>query len=299
MPYLELVKEAFAIVRHHRYLWFYGLFAGGASFNFQFRFPLGSNNGSSGGSNSADPGVLIAIAAVFLVLALVFIALNTLSQGALADSVAGTRRGERGSFGAAWRSGLRSFWRVLGLLLLTGLAVIALVLAVVIPVGGLIALAVVTTHNTAVIVVTAIATALPALLGLILTFLVIGVTIQLSLRHLVLAQAPILESAKAGWRLFRHNLVQSGAMFLIQQAATFVGSLAIALVVLVLSLPAIILLVAGIKVAGIVAAVLAALIVIPAGLTAFGALGAFNHSLWTLTYLELTRRGWDSNPRSA
>ena len=38
-------------------------------------------------------------------------------------------------------------------------------------------------------------------------------------------------------------------------------------------------------------------------LAAYGALGAFNHSLWTLTYMQLhrpfERRGWDSNPRSA
>jgi hypothetical protein len=288
VPYLELIKEAFGIVRHHRYLWFYGVFAGGASVNFPSRFPAGSSDGSSGGSTSVDPGVVIAILAVVLILALVFIALSVISQGALADSVAATRSGEHGSFGTAWRFGLRSFWRVLGLLFLTGLAAIVVLLAVVIPVASVIILAV-STHNTAVIVVTSIAAALPALLILIALFIFIGVTIQLSLRHLVLARARIFESVAAGWRLVRDNLLPSGAMLLIQYAANFVGSILISLVVLLLSLPAIILLIAGVKTAGIVAAVLAGLIVIPAGLTAYGALGAFNHSLWTLAYLELSR----------
>ncbi len=47
MPYLDLIKDAFHIVRRRRYLWFYGLFAGGASFNFQGSFPTDSEDGSS------------------------------------------------------------------------------------------------------------------------------------------------------------------------------------------------------------------------------------------------------------
>ncbi len=109
------------------------------------------------------------------------------------------------------------------------------------------------------------------------------------MRHLVLAQARVVESLRTGWHLLRDNLIPSGAILLIQQAATFVGSIVIMFTVVVLCLPTIILLIAGATTVGIVAAILTALIVIPLGLTAYGALGAFNHSLWTLTYLQLHR----------
>jgi hypothetical protein len=75
----------------------------------------------------------------------------------------------------------------------------------------------------------------------------------------------------------------------IHQVATFVGSLAIVLPVLLLCLPTIILFISGATEAGIVVGVLTGLGVIPLALTAYGKLGTLNHSLWTLTYLELSR----------
>jgi len=291
VPYLDLIKQSFDIVRHRRYLWFYGLFAGGASFNFQASFPSDSDNGSSSSDSafSIDAGVVIAIALVVLVLLLVFIALNTISQGALADSVAAERRGEQRGFGAAWRSGMRSFWRVLGLGVIAGVIAFAMLLAVLIPVATSIALVVASTDGAAPIIIAAVAAGIPALIVLIGLFIVLGVTIQLAMRHLVLARAGVFESLRAGWQLLRDNLIPSGAMFLIQQVATFAGSIAIVFAVVLLCLPTIILLIAGAKTVGIVAAILTGLVVIPLGLTAYGALGAFNHSLWTLTYLQLHR----------
>ena len=293
MPYLDLIKQSFDIVRRRRYLWFYGLFAGGASFNFQASFPTDSDNdpSSSDSVNGIDPGVVVAIAVVVLVLLLLFIALSTISQGALADSVAAEHRGERRGFGAAWRSGTRSFWRVLGLGLLAGLIGFVVVLAVLLPVAASIALIVASTDGAAPIIVAAVAAGIPALIVLIGLFLVLGVTIQLAMRHLVLAQARVFESLRAGWHLLRDNLIPSGAIFLLQQVASFVGSIVIVFAVVLLCVPTIILLVAGVEAVGIVAAILTGLIVIPLALTAYGALGAFNHSLWTLTYLQMHRSG--------
>jgi len=236
-----------------------------------------------------DPGVVIAIVLVVLALMLVFIALNTISQGALADSVAAESRGERRGFGAAWRSGTGSFWRVLGLGLLAGVIAFAMLLAVLIPVATSIVLVVASTDGAAPIIIAAVVAGIPALIVLIGLFIVLGVTIQLAMRHLVLARARVFGSLRAGWQLLRDNLIPSGAMFLIQQVATFAGSIVIVFAVVLLCLPAIILLIAGAEAVGIAAAILTGLVVIPLGLTAYGALGAFNHSLWTLTYLQLDR----------
>ena len=299
MPYLDLVREAFEIARRNRYLWFYGLFAGGVGFNFRVTFPTGSGDGSAGSSPSLDPGVVIAIAAAVLVFVLILILLSAISQGALADSVAALRRGERRSFGSAWRAGAASFWRVLGLGLLLGLIFLGTVLILILPVAAVVTVLLLTSDNVGLIVAAAIVSAIPALIALICAVVALGVLGQLAIRRLVLAHARVLESLRYGWGLLRHNFIPSGAMFLLQQAANFVASIVIVLAVLLLSLPAIILLIAGTDGVGIAVAVLTGLIVIPLGLTAYGALGTFNHSLWTLTYLELMRRGWDSNPRPA
>ena len=300
MPYLDLVKEAFEIARRNRFLWFYGLFAGGAGgFNFQASFPTDSGDSSVGPTPSIDTGVVIGIAVAVLVLALAFALISVLSQGALADSVAAIRRGEARSFGSAWQSGRASFWRVLGLGILLGLLFLGVVLVVVVPVAAVITAVVLASGNVAAIIIVAIVLGLPALLVLICAVLALGVLGQLAIRHVVLAHGRIVESLRTGWSLLRHNFIPSGAMFLIQQIATFLGSIAILLPALLLSLPAIILLVAGATEVGIAVAIVTALVVIPLALVAYGALGTFNHSLWTLTYLQLTRRGWDSNPRSA
>ena len=299
MPYVALVKESFEIVRRNRFLWFYGLFAGGATFNFPASFPSDSGDGSADPVPSVDPEVVAVIALAVLTLALVLAALSIVSQGALADSVAAIRSGERRSFGRAWRSGLRSFWRMLGLGVVFALIGLVLLLAVVLPVAAVIVAVALASDSVVPIVVAAIGAGIPGIVVLFALLLVLGVTAQLAVRHAVVARAGITDSLRVGWRLLRDNLIPSGAMLLIQQVATFVSSIGILLAVLLLSLPAIVLLVAGATTVGIVAAALTALIVIPLALTAYGALGAFNHSLWTLGYLELMRRGWDSNPRSA
>ena len=57
---------------------------------------------------------------------------------------------------------------------------------------------------------------------------------------------------------------------------------------LVLCLPAIVVLLAtGAGAAGIIVAAVTALVVVPAGLTAAGAVGTFGHGLWTLGYLRM------------
>ncbi len=56
---------------------------------------------------------------------------------------------------------------------------------------------------------------------------------------------------------------------------------------LLLGTPALILFAADLDTAAIIAGIVAALILLPLLLVASGALGAFNHSYWTLAYLRL------------
>jgi len=68
---------------------------------------------------------------------------------------------------------------------------------------------------------------------------------------------------------------------------------------LLLAVPALILFAADLGTAGIVASIVAGLILLPLLLVASGALGAFNHSYWTLAYLRLTAPTEEIPPTSA
>ena len=103
MNYGELIGDAFRITLRNRYLWFFGFFAGGStSFNVPTSAPTGGGNFNPDDFQSSSTmlsavqvgqglgtGVLIAgLVIVALILALVFIFMSIVSQGALADSVA-------------------------------------------------------------------------------------------------------------------------------------------------------------------------------------------------------------------
>lgn len=149
MNYIDLIKDAFWITLRNRYLWFFGLFAGS----------LGGGGGGGGGGEdrrqaSADPlfaaqqtafddSALLAVLVVAgLLVLLVFIFLNLVSQGALAESVAAEDRGEHrrfwSGFSSAWRAGISNFWRVLGQSLLFILIGAGFLLLIVLPVAAFI-----------------------------------------------------------------------------------------------------------------------------------------------------------------
>jgi hypothetical protein len=142
MSYGEILKTAFTITRRNRYLWFFGLFAGGTTgFNFPTNFspPGGGGDDPFAGSiPSVDPGVIVAAVAVILLLVVGVIVLSLIAQGALIESVAAIDRGGERRFKTAWKSGTRTFWRVLGWAVL--LIVIALGFLIVIgaPLAGIV-----------------------------------------------------------------------------------------------------------------------------------------------------------------
>ena len=153
MNYGDLIGDAFRITLRNRYLWFFGFFAGGStSSNFPTNVPSGGGNFNPGDFQQSSTmlsaaqvgqglgnGVLIAgLVVVALILALFFIFMAVVSQGALADSVAAIERGDRRGFGSTFRSGLGNFWRVLGYIVVFFLIGIGLLLVIGIPVALLI-----------------------------------------------------------------------------------------------------------------------------------------------------------------
>jgi hypothetical protein len=306
MNYGELIGDAFRITLRNRFLWFFGFFAGGStSFNVP-NVPTGSGNFNSDDFQSSSSmlsavqlgqglgtGVLIAgIVIVAIILALFFIFMSIVSQGALADSVAAIDRGDRRSFGTAFRSGLGNFWRVLGYIVVFILIAIGLLLVIGIPVALLIGGTFAATQSLGARITVSVVVGLLAVLALIVVFVPLSIIGQYALREIVVRRERVLASVGSGYRIFRRNIGRSLLILLIQFGISIgiaiAFFLALLIVGLVLFIPTIALAVAGYTTAAIIAGVIAGVILVPLLLVATGAIGTFSHAYWTLAYLRLT-----------
>jgi hypothetical protein len=308
MNYGDLIRDAYRITLHNRYLWFFGFFAGGTGTNFVGNVPSGGGNfnfddfqrsGSELSGLTAQVGqglsemvVILGIVVAVLLIALFFIILAIISQGALADSVAAIDRGEGRRFGSAFTSGMGNFWRVLGYYLVFFLIGLGLLMVIAIPVALLIGGTFAATQSTGVRVSVAVVVGILAVLLLIVVFIPLSIIGQYALRDIVVRRERVLGSVGSGYGLFRHNIGRSLLLWLIQLGISIGIGIAFILLLLIvgliLALPAIALAVAGYTTAAIIAGVIAGLVLLPLLLVTTGAIGTFSHAYWTLAYLRLT-----------
>jgi hypothetical protein len=308
MNYGDLIRDAFRITLHNRFLWFFGFFAGGTGSNFFGNVPSGGGNfdfddfqrsgaGVSGltaqvGQGLSDAVLIVGIVIVVLILALFFIFLAVVSQGALADSVAAIDRGEGRRFGIAFGSGMGTFWRVLGYYIVFFLVGLGLLVVIAIPVALLIGGTFAVTQSTGARISVAVVVGALAVLLLIVVFIPLFIIGQYALRDIVVRRERVFGSVGSGYNLFRHNIGRSLLLWLIQLGLSIGIGIALILLLLivglVLALPAIVLAFAGSSTGFWIAVVPAGLIVFLLFLVASGAIGAFSHAYWTLAYLRLT-----------
>ena len=309
MNYGDLIRDAFRITLHNRYLWFFGFFAGGTGTNFVGNVPSQDGNfnpndfqqsstGFSGLTAQVGQGVLgnavliLGIVVVAVLIVLFFIMLAIISQGALAESVAAIDRGEGRRFGSAFRSGMGNFWRVLGYYVVFFLVALGLLVVIGIPVAILIGGTFAATESTGARVSVAVVVGILAVLLLIVVFIPLSIIAQYALREVVVRRERVLGSVGSGYGLFRRNLGRSLLLWLIQIGLSIGIAIAFILVILIVGLvlfiPTIALAIAGYSTAAIIAGVIAGLILLPLLLVAAGAIGTFSHAYWTLAYLRLT-----------
>jgi hypothetical protein len=307
MNYGELIGDAFRITLRNRYLWFFGFFAGGStSFNVPTNVPTGGGSFNSDDFQSSSSmlsavqfgqglgtGVLIAgLVIVAIIIALFFIVMSILSQGALADSVAAIDRGDRRTFGTTFRSGTGNFWRVLGYYVVFFLIAIGLLLVIGIPVALLIGGTFAATQAVGARIAVSVVVGLVAVLALIVVFVPLSIIGQYALREIVVRRERVIGSVGSGYGIFRRNIGRSLLILLIQFGISIgiaiAFFLALLIVGLVLFIPTIALAVAGYSTAAIIAGVIAGVILVPLLLVATGAIGTFSHAYWTLAYLRLT-----------
>jgi membrane-anchored glycerophosphoryl diester phosphodiesterase (GDPDase) len=309
MNYGDLIRDAFRITLHNRYLWFFGFFAGGTGSNFIGNVPSGGGNfdfddfrrsgaGSSGltaqvGQGLSNTVLILGIVVVVLIVALLFIFMAIVSQGALADSVAAIDRGERRRFGPAFGSGMGNFWRVLGYYIVFFLVGLGLLVVIGIPVAILIGGTFAVTQSTGARISVAVIVGILAILLLIVVFIPLSIIGQYALREIVVRRERVVGSVGTGYSLFRRNIGRSLLLWLIQIGLSIgigIAFLLLLLIVgLVLAIPAIGLAFADSSTATLVAAgAPAVLIVFLLFLVGSGSIGAYFHAYWTLAYLRLT-----------
>ena len=299
MSYGEILKTAFAITRRNRYLWFFGLFAGvPAGFNFPTNFSPPSDGGENPfaeGIPSIDPGVVIAVVGVILLLVVAVIVLSLIAQGALIESVAAIDRGGERRFKTAWKSGTRTFWRVLGWAVLLIVIALGFLLVIGAPLAGIVFAVFSATESLGVRIAVGVVVALLAIAALIVVFIPLKIVAELSVRDLVLREERPVAALRHGYRMFRAHLGPALLTWLIQLGVSIGATIVLVIVGLVLAVvvavPTIALFAADLAAAAIAVLALAALVLIPLFLVLFGALGTFTHSFWTLAYLRLGREG--------
>ncbi|MCD6054648.1 MAG: hypothetical protein K0Q96_1840 [Rubrobacteraceae bacterium] len=214
MNYGDLIRDAYRITLHNRFLWFFGFFAGGTGTNFVGNVPSGGGNFNFDDFQRSDAGLtaqvgqglsetvlILGIVVVVLLIALFFIILAIISQGALADSVAAMDRGEGRRFGSAFSSGTGNFWRVLGYYVVFFLIALGLLMVIAIPVALLIGGTFAATQSTGARISVAVVVGILAVLLLIVIFIPLSIIGQYALRDIVVRRERVLGSVGSGYGL--------------------------------------------------------------------------------------------------
>jgi hypothetical protein len=223
--------------------------------------------------------VVVAVAVVFVLLIIIAIYLGTIGRIALIRGAFRVDGGaERLAFGELFQESWPFFWRVFGLSIAIGLAFL-IVLAPMITVGAL-------TAGVGFLCL------LPLICLLVPLAWIAGVIVQQADVAIVTEDLSLMNGVRRAWTLARKNLGPLLIIGLITVVIGFVGGIAIALPLLIVSIPAVIAFVAGggqfsgtpLIIGGVCLAAY-----LPILLIANGILTAYLQSIWTLTYLRLTK----------
>lgn len=221
MEYGSVLKRAWEITWRWKALWILG-----------FLVSLGSGGGGGGGSSSsvrvgdridlgewgadfpevwaAIGGIVLGLVCLGLLLAIAVWVASTIARGGLIAGVQQVEDKGATSFGQAWRVGVKRFWTMFGISVLTGIPILILVALGLIGLGGGIAAAVGLFDVSEVVGGLGIASAL--LCGLSLCCLLIPLAMVLGQIRIYAERAAILEDRdwieafKRGWQVLKENL---------------------------------------------------------------------------------------------
>lgn len=328
MQYGELITRAFSIVWRHKYLWLLAILGGadvttstgfGGNFSGLGNTSNGGNGAPSGTGGTAglravlsatvqfiqDHAVLIALAGLgVLVVIIAWTLLSAVTTGALVRAAAEHDAERPFGLGVAWRTGLGTFWPILGLRLLGLLWGLIVVGAI----GGVVVFGIMSYLGGQGAALGAVVT-LGILLGVVLGLLSIpiGIALILGARAAVLEQRGPLSALGRGFGLLRARLGRVLLVWLIQVGLSLAASFALAIALI----PVILLIVAVAVAAGVAGgagavvavAIPLGLLLVVLGLVLAGIVGAYLSTYWTLAFrrmeVDVPQPAWPPPPYGA
>jgi hypothetical protein len=278
MTILDIVKEGLLYARTRRSLWVFGFFVG--------LWSGGSNGGGndSGGGDAfggvvaagvlATSGTLIASVAVLLVVvAAACLVLRFVGEGALIEGVVRARQGA----GMTTREGFRAGWSHWGVLVRIALLYLGATLG---SLALLVALGAIAWRTFG--LAGAVAAGIPALVVAVPWLVTLYLVQAFAGRIAVLQNRHALDAIRKA-RLFLHGRLLHGLKLIV---ATFLGTLAITVVGMLVFVPVVLLLVALTPLLHVVAVIaLACAVLVPAMCVFTAMIGTFRSSVWTIGYL--------------
>lgn len=297
VDYKELVLKPFKLAWRYKWLWVFGLFAGGgvsggSGGNFNF------NNGSSpwrgnrpmprmdaifrnlGDWARVHIALIIVVIVALMVLFLVKIILTVISQGALIGAAERLDKDEEIGFTEAFGVGWHNFWSILGFGLLLFLIILVPILLL-FPIGIIVAL-------TAPLLLIFF---VPLILVFIPIAIAVGLIGSLGPRFIVIDGHGAVAAVTEAWRLLWRRLGPVALTWLISVGLAIGFGMAIVIVLMVLLVPtgiaAFLVFRAGFSLIKLAVFVFIGLAILAALLVAVGAFGAYHSVYWTLAFRQM------------
>jgi len=235
MDYFSIIKKAYEITIKHKFLWIFGILAGGygglRSFNISLpNYTIGDGEFDKA-FNSFDwtnfwvnwGGLILGLMVCLGIFAIIMFVLNIISQGALVGAVNKLSKNEKSDFHDGFRTGTHQFWRILGMSLIYFL----MVLASIIVLAGPIIIAIISKIY-----------AFAIIWGILLFFVclafwtLVGLIYPYSLRLIVLEKYGIWQSIRESLHFFRDHWKEVVVMYLLLLATSLAFGIVMVLAVL-------------------------------------------------------------------
>jgi hypothetical protein len=301
----EVLTRAWNIIWKHKILWVFGIFAVFA------RGGGGSGSGNSSYQTSSDElpfntdrlergfyefgsfleqnwWIFIVIGVVIIVLSILFYALGIMGRIGLIQGVFKVEKGaETLTFAELWSESMPYFWRIFGLNFLIGLAILVVIFALFLPV--------------AVMGVLTFGVALLCLIPLACILLpitwVITVIVEQAQPAIIAENLGMWDGFKRGWQIVKNN----GVNFVLLALVLFIGGAIVGFIIALPILFAVVPLILGANsldqtLTPVYIALACCAVYIPVLYLFNGILAAYIQSVWTLTYLRLTKPSEDETP---
>jgi hypothetical protein len=302
----EVLSRAWQIIWKHKVLWIFGILASCG------RGGSGGNSGGSGNNNysgqspdlppqvmqwsqTIEQNLTTYIAIGIAIICLIWIVVIFLSTVGRIGLIHGASLADGGAesliFGELFSESLPYFWRIFWLSVIIALPVLIVVAALV---AVVVASAASASGGNNSGMAPLLAT-MPILIGcfclLIPVMIVVGMIIRQAERAIVLEDLSVLPALSRGWEVFRSNLGPIILMAVILFVIGMVVGLVIAIPVFIIVIPAVIALAASGTQSStpLIFIGVCFCLYIPVALVLNGVVTAYVESVWTLTYLRLTK----------